>query len=174
MLLQSKIITVIVGLVVVGTAGSVVSHTLRQRRVESVVSLSSTSSVAAVEINRRGPVTNGKSELTEDCTEYSPVFVFPGAAITSTEYAERVPGIPGVVVMYTTPKSAEAVMDFYKSELTARGWTFELIMNPAGYAAGYSGLGGTSNCVISISIAPVESQTSVRLGLVNAAGVDCC
>lgn len=73
--------------------------------------------------NENGSVTVGSNSLPSDWPTDVPTY--GNGTITFSGASNPKTGEAGLAVMFTTPDAAKTVVDFYKTELAAKGWTIE-------------------------------------------------
>ncbi len=85
---------------------------------------------------------------------------YSGATITTAGSTNAQAGVEGSQVMFTTSDSAQAVLDFYKKELTSSGWTSS--------APGKPITGSQVGGMIVLSVK--KDKRNINIGITNADG----
>ncbi|MFZ2500810.1 MAG: hypothetical protein WAW90_02360 [Minisyncoccia bacterium] len=111
-----------------------------------------------------GSVTVGGSSLPSGWPTDAPVY--SNSTITASVSSNPKTGDNGSMVMFTTPDSIDAVVNFYKTELESKGWVVDQTVS-IGIATMLSATKDTRSFAVQISSGD-DGKTSVVVGISQA------
>ncbi len=164
--MSKKTIGIIVGVVVLGIVGYVVSHSagyLGKRAIESATggSVQYGNNGSATYKTNDGTVTTGVNALPEGWPSDAPG-QYSGSTITFSGAAAQQGGKMGMTVIMTTTDSAANVAAFYKSDLAAKGWTIQGTYTASGTT---TIVASKDDRAVGITVVGTEGTTQISVGI---------